>query len=284
MRFFFFCIMGDNLLLVKPLLKKVNPEFANEIESLINSVTENNVSLNIVHSEKPNLNVLLLNDWIGFMGSGNVVVYPLASNERQKLRDERVLDIAESSGYKILNVIDYSDAELDGAFLEGSSSVVYDEEASVAFACVSSKTDESLFIEFCEDLEFTPVVFSGMYMNNQEVMYSSSVINICGDFILFCGELIKDKKERKLVVSQLKRFGKELIYITEKQSKNFVGEMMQVKNNSDESVLVMSSTAEKCLTSDQINKLENYGTILSVSLDRIEKELGYSIRTFFVKL
>ncbi|WP_193315966.1 arginine deiminase-related protein [Flavicella marina] len=276
--------MGDNLLLVKPLLKKVNPEFANEIESLINSVTENNVSLNIVHSEKPNLNVLLLNDWIGFMGSGNVVVYPLASNERQKLRDERVLDIAESSGYKILNVIDYSDAELDGAFLEGSSSVVYDEEASVAFACVSSKTDESLFIEFCEDLEFTPVVFSGMYMNNQEVMYSSSVINICGDFILFCGELIKDKKERKLVVSQLKRFGKELIYITEKQSKNFVGEMMQVKNNSDESVLVMSSTAEKCLTSDQINKLENYGTILSVSLDRIEKELGYSIRTFFVKL
>ena len=276
--------MGDDLLLVKPLLKKVNPEFAKEIDSLINSVTENNVSLNIVHSEKPNLNVLLLNDWIGFMGSGNVVVYPLASNERQKLRDERVLDIAESSGYKILNVIDYSDAELDGAFLEGGSSVVYDEEASVAFACISSKTDESLFIEFCEDLEFTPVVFSGMYSNNQEVIYSSSVINICDDFILFCGELIKDKKERKLVVSQLKRLGKELIYISEKQSKNFVGEMMQVKNNSDESVLVMSSTAEKCLSSDQINKLENYSTILSVSLDEIEKELGYSIRTFFVKL
>ena len=276
--------MGDDLLLVKPLLKKVNPEFANEIESLINLVTENNVSLNIVHSEKPNLNVLLLNDWIGFMGSGTAVVYPLASNERQKLRDERVLDIAESSGYKILNVIDYSDAELDGAFLEGGSSVVYDEETSVAFACVSSKTDESLFIEFCEDLEFTPVVFSGMYSNNEEVMYSSSVINVCGDFILFCGELIKDKKERKLVVSQLKRMGKELIYISEKQSKNFLGEMMQIKNNSDESVLVMSSTAEKCLTSDQINKLENYGTILSVSLDRIEKELGYSIRTFFVKL
>ena len=276
--------MGDNLLLVKPLLKKVNPEFASEIESLINSVTENNVSLNIVHSEKNNLNVLLLNDWIGFMGSGNVVVYPLASNKRQKLRDERVLDIAESSGFKILNVIDYSDAELDGAFLEGGSSVVYDEETSLAFACVSSKTDESLFIEFCEDLEFTPVVFSGMYSNNEEVMYSSSVINICGDFILFCGELIKDKKERKLVVSQLKRLGKELIYINEKQSKNFLGEMIQIKNNSDESVLVMSSTAEKCLTSDQINKLESYGTILSVSLDGIEKELGYSIRTFFVKL
>jgi hypothetical protein len=63
--------------------------------------------------------------------------------------------------------MDYTAAEKDSIFLEGTGSMILDRENSKAYCALSPRADEELFIEFCEDFEYTPVIFTA----NQTVQW-----------------------------------------------------------------------------------------------------------------
>ncbi len=81
-----------------------------------------------------------------------------------------------------------------------------------------------LFIEFCEDFEYSPVVFTANQTVNgqREAIYHTNVMMcVAEQFAIVCLAAIDDKKERKNVVKQLKENGKEVIDITEDSSEFF---------------------------------------------------------------
>ncbi|CEN45384.1 conserved hypothetical protein [Capnocytophaga canimorsus] len=81
-----------------------------------------------------------------------------AENRRRERRED-VLDLLEEKGYVIENVYDYTEAENDDVFLEGTGSMILDRVNRKAYCALSPRADEELFIEFCEDFEYTPVIF-----------------------------------------------------------------------------------------------------------------------------
>lgn len=202
--------------------------------------------------------------WITFHGNGAVAVYPMSTIDRQRERSDEVFDVLEKNNYIIDDVFDFTEGEEDGYFLEGAGSIVIDKKNSVAYASISSCCDEELFIEFCEELEYTPVVFSSEFQDQTEVKHTSKAISISDGFVLFCSEVIKDKKERKLVALQLKKSGRELIYITENQALNFGSEIIQVKNNKGQSFIIMSKSIDGILTDRQKKSIEKYGEFIIV--------------------
>jgi hypothetical protein len=227
------------------------------------------------------------NNWISFHENGDVALYPMFAENRRHERREDVLDILEDQGFVINEIMDYTSAEEDGYFLEGTGSILLDRENDKAYCALSPRADEELFIEFCEDFEYTPVIFEAFQTVNGErkLIYHTNVMMCLGEtFAVICADCIDDKKERKMVLESLRGDEKEVILITEDQVNNFAGNMLEVKGTDDRRYLVMSKSAHQSLTKKQIAQIEEHVTILSSSLDTIEACGGGSARCMMAEI
>lgn len=227
------------------------------------------------------------NNWISFHENGDVALYPMFAENRRLERREDVLDILEENGFHIEQLVDYTSAEEDDLFLEGTGSLLLDRENGKAYCALSPRASEELMIEFCEDFEMNPVIFEAYQTVNGERkhIYHTNVMMCLGEtFAVICADCIDDKKERKMVLDCLKSDGKEIILISEDQVNNFAGNMLQVRGANDKRYLVMSSSAHQSLTPAQIATLEKHCEILSSSLDTIEACGGGSARCMMAEV
>ncbi|MBT8280050.1 MAG: amidinotransferase [Muriicola sp.] len=227
------------------------------------------------------------NNWVSFHASGTVGLYPMFAENRRRERREDIMDILEEKGFEIKTVIDYSSAEEDDLFLEGTGSIVMDREHQKAYCALSPRADEDLFIEFCEDMECTPVIFTANQPvdgNRMPIYHTNVMMCIAETFAVICLDAIDDKKERRNVVDHLKSDGKEIIAITEIQEQNFAGNMLQVIGEEDKRYLVMSSAAYKSLNTEQIQAINRHCEIIHSPLETIETCGGGSARCMMAEI
>jgi hypothetical protein len=95
---------------------------------------------------------------------------------------------------------------------------------------------------------------------------------------------VTDAVQRRLVTEKLTGSGKEIIAITRAQMAAFAGNMLQVKNDKDESFLVMSEQAYRSLTEDQIRQIERHTQMLYSPIDTIENYGGGSARCMIAEI
>lgn len=249
------------------------------------------VGINVIVEEDDKLmdtpDSIFPNNWVSFHSNGDIAKYPMFAENRRRERRDEVFIRLEDEGFKIENIIDYTSAEHEGVFLEGTGSILMDRVNRKAYCALSARADEDLFIEFCEDFEYTPVIFTA----NQTVegkrlaIYHTNVMMcLAENFAVICLDTIDDKKERKNVVKHLKQDGKEIISITESQMHQFAGNMLQLRGDNNQRYLVMSEAAHKSLTKDQVNRIEKHCPIISSSLETIETCGGGSARCMMAEV
>ena len=261
----------------------INAKAQKEFDDFVIKLQKNGIEVVVVNdTETPSTpDSIFPNNWISFHENGDVGLYPMFAENRRLERREDVLEVLESKGFVIENIVDYTEAEEEVVFLEGTGSMILDRESQKAYCAISPRADEELFIEFCEDFEFTPVVFvaNQTLENQREAIYHTNVMMcVAEQFAIICLATIDDKKERKNVVKHLKENEKEVIDITEQQVNAFAGNMLQVKGIANERFLVMSSSAYHSLRKDQVQKIEKYNSIIHSSLETIETCGGGSAR------
>lgn len=267
----------------------VNAKAQGEFDAFVTKLRKAGVHVTVVEDTiEPNTpDSIFPNNWISFHENGDVVLYPMFAENRRAERREDILDILEDEGFVINEIMDYTLAEEDNVFLEGTGSLLLDRENGKAYCALSPRADEELMIEFCEDFEFTPVIFEAFQTVNGErkLIYHTNVMMCLGDtFAVICADCIDDKKERKMVLDSLKGDDKEIILITEDQMNNFAGNMLEVKGKNEERFLVMSESAYKSLTKKQIAQLEAHVEIIHSSLDTIEACGGGSARCMMAEI
>lgn len=267
----------------------VNAKAQEEFDAFVNKLRMVGVDVIVVEDTKtPDTpDSIFPNNWISFHENGDVALYPMFAENRRHERREDVLDVLEDQGFVINNIMDYTSAEDDGYFLEGTGSILLDRQNDKAYCALSPRADEELFIEFCEDFEYTPVIFEAFQTVNGErkLIYHTNVMMCLGEtFAVICADCIDDKKERKMVLDSLRGDEKEVILITEDQVNNFAGNMLEVTGSDDRRYLVMSKSAHQSLTKKQIAQIEEHVTILSSSLDTIEACGGGSARCMMAEV
>ena len=264
---------------------KAQQEFDNFVEKLRAVGVDVTVVDDTLDPDTPDS--IFPNNWISFHENGDVAMYPMFAENRRAERREEILDILEDKGFVINNIVDYTSAEEDGFFLEGTGSLLLDRENSKAYCALSPRADEELFIEFCEDFDYAPVIFEAFQTvdGERKLIYHTNVMMCLGEnFAVICAECIDDTKERKMVLDNLKENNKEIILITEAQVNSFAGNMLEVRGANDKKYLVMSAAAHQCLTPTQIEQLEKHAEILSSSLDTIEACGGGSARCMMAEV
>lgn len=266
-----------------------NHKAQDEFDAFAKALQEKGITVIIISDDDKNdtPDSIFPNNWISTHQNGDVALYPMFAENRRLERRPEVLDRLEKEGFNIVNIVDYTSAEEEGFFLEGTGSLLLDRVNKKAYCSISPRADEELMIEFCEDFEYTPVLFTAFQTveENRLPIYHTNVMMALGEnYAVICLDCIDDKKERKNVLNHLKEDGKEVIAITEDQVNSFAGNMMQVHNSNGERFLIMSDQAYKSLSKDQISKLEKYNEILHPSISTIETLGGGSVRCMMAEV
>lgn len=220
------------------------------------------------------------NNWFSTHQDGRIVIYPMYVENR---RLERRVDIIEKlkSEFDVSTVIDLSELEKDGVFLEGTGSIVIDHIDRIAYAARSKRTDEKAFRNWCGDMDYTPIVFTARDKNGIEIYHTNVMLGIGTDIAVIGSNLISDEDEKKTVLATLtgkNRTGKwrEIIELSIDQVSAFAGNILEVTGK-DGPLLVLSQTAYDSLSATQLQTIENHLPIVPINVSTIELG-GGSIR------
>ncbi len=226
------------------------------------------------------------NNWVSFHQEGSIGLYPMFAENR---RLERRIDILErlKEDFEVNEIIDFSEAEFEGRFLEGTGSMILDRPNKLVYAALSIRTQESVLNEFCEKFDYEPVKFIAYQTVGEErlpIYHTNVMMCVADQYAIICADSINDPEERKCVIDKLEGTDKEIILITEEQNEQFAGNMLQVLSCEGEPYLVMSGSAYRSLTDEQIKTIEKYNPIINSPLDTIETLGGGSARCMMAEV
>ena len=266
-----------------------NKNAQKEFDNMVNNLKQNGISVHVFQDDKNDYtpDSIFPNNWVSFHENGDVGLFPMYAKNRRLERRPEVLEFLETKGFAISNIVDYSSAESENKFLEGTGSMILDRENRIAYCSISNRSNEDLFIEFCEDFEFTPVIFNSFQSVGDKrlpIYHTNVMMCVATDYVIICLDSIDDKKQRKNVSNFIIESGKKLIEISEKQVESFAGNMLELINENGESILVMSKSAEDSLDENQRNTITNHSRIISCDINTIEVCGGGSTRCMMAEI
>jgi hypothetical protein len=233
----------------------------------------------------PKPDAVFPNNWVSWHADGSVVLYPMqAPNRRLERRHEILEQVAAECGYRIGRVVDLSPFEAQGRYLEGTGSLVLDHVGRMAFACRSSRTDESLVRRWAEQRGYRPVIFDAVdragvpfYHTNVMLSIGSRVAVVAADAIV--------SADRQRVLTALAAGSRDVIPIDQAAVAAFGGNMLELLNRSGRRVYVLSSHAQHTLPPDTLARLAA-GTdeLLPLAIPTIERLGGGSVRCMLAEV
>ena len=271
------------------IFKDANERAQREFDDMVLNLRQNGISVHVFQDDENEYtpDSIFPNNWISFHKNGDVGLYPMYAENRRLERRPEILEFLENKGFIISNIIDYSSAEAENKFLEGTGSMILDRKNRLAYCSISNRSNEDLFIEFCEDFEFTPVLFNSFQTVGKKrlpIYHTNVMMCVATDYVIVCLDSIDDKKQRKNVSNFINDSGKMLIEISENQVESFAGNMLELINDNGKSVLVMSKSAVDSLNENQKNTIRKYSRIVSCDLNTIEVCGGGSARCMMAEI
>ena len=268
----------------KETLKKAQDEF----DHLVKKIESFDIPVNVFQDDLTydTPDSLFPNNWISFHKKNKIALYPMFAKNRRLERNENILKFLESNNVKIKSIFDYTIAEKNKQYLEGTGSMVLDRINKKVYASISERTSEILIDEFCEDFNYMPIVFKSYqsHDNARKLIYHTNVMMCIADkYSIICLDSIDCNIEKNKVFESLKDDGKEIIEISSRQLNSFAGNMIELVYN-NQSYLVMSASAYESLSKEQIIKINKYSQIIFSDVSTIEYCGGGSVRCMIAEI
>ena len=264
---------------------KANEAAQMEFDNFVELLHSNGVDVLVVEDtpEPHTPDSIFPNNWFSTHEGGTLVMYPMFAANRRLEREKGVLEMLKSK-YKIKRIVDLTRWEEKSQFLEGTGSMIIDRNNDMVFACRSPRTDEIVLEEFSDELEYDYFVFNAFDGDGNQIYHTNVMMCIANEFVVACLDSITDITEREDFIGLTEESDKELIEISLEQMNQFAGNMLELKNTKGEALLVMSATAKKSLSAEQIGKLSSYCKILTPELSTIENNGGGSARCMMAEI
>jgi len=224
------------------------------------------------------------NNWVSFHEDGTIITYPMFAPTRRLERQEAVVNTVLQAGFRTNMQLNFESNESANRFLEGTGSIIFDHPYQLAYACISPRTDAKLLDDLCHAIGYQPVVFHAVDAAGQDIYHTNVMMALGETFVVICLDSIRDVQERAMVEKQLQDSGKMIVDISLAQMNSFAGNMLQVRNDRDETILVMSEQAYCALTPEQVGTLEKHTRLLYADLTTIETYGGGSARCMMAEI
>ena len=203
----------------------------------------------------------------------------MAPNRRTEKKPEMIERLKET--YKLTE--DMSNLESQNIFLESTSSMVFDRVNRCVYAGISPRTNKDELESWCSRNNYELIMFETESHTGSSIYHTDVLMYVGTDMIGICLDVIKPEY-REYVEKNVKRFH-EVLILTSDQILNFCGNAIEAKNESNELFLIISTTAYKALSEEQIDiLLKHYKEIIYSDIPTIEKYGGGSARCMLTEL
>jgi hypothetical protein len=224
------------------------------------------------------------NNWVTFHQEGFVVTYPMFAPTRRRERRRQILEAVLMHGFRSERRVNLEFNEKIDRYLEGTGSVIFDHQHRLAYACLSPRTDAALLEELGREIGYEPVVFRAVDRDGKDIYHTNVMMALGETFVVICLDSVRDPRERERLLKKFSETGKTVVDITLEQMNAFAGNMLQVRNNRNETILVMSEQAFQALTPEQVALLESHTRLFHAPLDTIETYGGGSARCMMAEI
>jgi hypothetical protein len=224
------------------------------------------------------------NNWFSTHADGTVVLYPLQPPSRRHERRPDLFDsLAEDHGFQISRYVDFTDAEEEGLFLEGTGSLILDHVGRVAYAALSARTRAPLLERFGGALDYQVQSFRASD-RGVPIYHTNVILSIGRAFAVLAEETIDDDAERALVRQRLEDGAREVITITREQCRSFAANIIELKGTGGDPVIAISGAAWRSLGPETRVRLERHGTMVIADIPTIECGGGGGVRCMIAEL
>jgi hypothetical protein len=272
----------SNLEISKEIVQqKALAEFDNMVQTLRNHAINVVVIADTKEPAKPD--AIFPNNWLSTSPDGKVAVFPMyAPNRRIEKRDDILQQITKE--FIVKGIQDWSEYEAGGRFLEGTGSMVIDYDNKMIYAAMSERTSLSVLEKYATANGFQAIVFLATDKSGMPIYHTNVMMALGDSFCVLCEEAIEEEWELIAVRQLLESTNHTIIAITREQMHQFAGNMLQVKNNNGEHILILSQAAYNSLRKEQRQLLEAYSTLLPIAVPTIEAVEGGSVRCMMAEV
>jgi hypothetical protein len=264
-----------------PAAGDLNVRAAAEFDGLVNALLAAGVDVHALpdRQELACPDAVFPNNWVSLHPDGTVVLYPmLAPSRRRERRPDVLAELTRRGGFRVSRLLDLTHHELQGRYLEGTGSVVFDHVARVAYACLSPRTDADVFGELCAEFDYEGVTFRAVDAQGMPVYHTNVVLAIGSRLGVVCAEAVRDD-ERGMLLERLTAGGRAVECIDRAQMCQFAANLLELRNRAGETLLAVSSRGLASLAPAARERLAgSVDRIVSVPVPTIEELGGGSVR------
>jgi hypothetical protein len=260
-----------------------------EFDNFVRKLESVGVKVYVIQdSENPHTpDSIFPNNWISMHSDGRIVLYPMKAKNRRSERISDIESVLRGFGFEVNTTLDFSQAEEQDVYLEGTGSIVFDHDNSTAYMARSQRADEFLLAEVCQELNYKSVVFNAFQdtpEGRQSIYHTNVMMCMTNTYAVICLEAIDDIDERRLLVQSISECGKDIIDISEVQKHRFAGNMLLVKGADQKLFVAMSTSSYEALTKTQIQRMEQDHNLVHSDLTTIETLGGGSARCMLAEI
>jgi len=256
-----------------------------EFDNMVRILRDNDLNVIVIEDlkEPPKPDAIFPNNWLSTSPEGIVSIFPVyAPNRRLERRDDILKLLTER--FCVEEIQDLSGLEKEGHYLEGTGSMIIDNENKMIYAAISERTSITALEKFASNGGYQAIVFIATDKYGKPVYHTNVMMTLGDNFAILCEESIDEEWELIAVRQLLESTGHSIIPITKEQMHDFAGNMLLVKNNRGEKILVMSERAYQSLRKEQKQMLEAYSSLLPISIPTIEEVEGGSVRCMMAEI
>ena len=267
--------------LQEQLQQKAVEEFDQFVAALRRKKIEVIVIEDTAQPQKPD--AVFPNNWFCTLLDGTLAVFPMyAPNRRLEKRNDLLQYLPDT--YAIRDVEDWSEYEAESLFLEGTGSMIIDQDHKVIYASLSPRTSRQVLEKFAQAHGYKVMLFTSKDEHGTDVYHTNVIMHLGATYAVICLESIPNELERIALTQLLISTGHEIIPISFGQVRHFAGNMLQLLSATGKTYTVLSKTAYKSLTKQQKEVLGHHTTLLPIDITTIETTGGGSVRCMLAEI
>lgn len=265
----------------EPIKEQAQVEFDRMVELMTEAGVDVHVWNDSADPKKPD--AVFPNNWFSTTPGGAMITYPMFAKNRRIEREEAILDYVEQQ-FHVERRYEFQHYEEQDLFLEGTGSMLFDHDAKIIYACLSPRTSIELLDKMSVLAGYEIIAFTSVDRGGQPIYHTNVMMALGVKEVIICLDSIPDEAEKLKVQEAIARSNRSIIDISYDQVEAFAGNMIQLKNQLEEPVLVMSKQAYDSLTELQVKELESTSAIVAPDISTIEKYGGGSARCMIAEI
>ena len=268
-----------------------DPEFASraaaEFETFAGKLSDAGVEVLVLDdtADPAKPDAVFPNNWMSTHADGTIALYPMATAPRRlERRTDEVRGMLEQRGYEVRRLVDLSEHEREDRYLEGTGSLVLDRPRRRAYANRSPRTDADVIAQFNRELGYSTMLFGAQDPGGRAIYHTNVLLSLGTRFAALCIDAVVPD-DRKRVIEDIEASGRSIVELTFAQLRRFGCNLLELRTQAGEALIVLSSKARSNLRPDQLRQLEELGgELIESDIPTIEAVGGGSVRCMIAEI